>query len=131
MRKMSGILMLVSILTAAPLGAAVLEKHAGVLVGVEGEQITIEEMGPWLGPDTRPMRRAFLLTSATKIDRVERVPEGSDGWPWSYVSRPEELTDLRPGDYVTVTVDPDGRRNEVANIAIEVQALRPGSNALN
>lgn len=127
MRQLSGILVLVGLLAAPPVGAAGLEKHSGVVVGVAGTQITIEEMGPWLGPDTKPMRRAFQLTSTTNVERVERTPEGSQGWPWSYVGRPEEPSDLRPGDYVTVTVDPRDRRNA----AIEVQAVRPVSDPLN
>jgi hypothetical protein len=58
---------------------------------------------------------------------VERAPEGSDGWRWSYVSRPLEVSDLRTGDYLTVTVDPAARRN----VVLEVEAVRPGPNALN
>jgi hypothetical protein len=127
MRPFSGMLVLAWLLAAAPGGAAALEKHSGVVTGVEGTQITIDEMGPWLGPETKPMRRAFQLTSATRVERVERTAKGSEGWSWSYVSRPQEPSDLRPGDYVTVTVDPEERRNA----AIEVEALQPGPNALN
>jgi len=127
MRWLSGMLVLAWFLAAAPAWAAAPEKHSGVVTGVEGTQITIEEMGPWRGPETKAMRRAFQLTSATKVERVERTPQGSEGWSWSYVSRPLELSELRPGDYVTVTVDLEERRNA----AIEVQAVRPGPNALN
>lgn len=127
MRQVSGILVLTWLLVAAPAGAAALEKHSGLVVEAAGAQITIEEMGPWLGPDTKPMRRTFQLTSATKVERFERTPEGSRGWPWSYVGRSLEPSDLRPGDFVTVTVDPAEQRN----VAIEVQAVQPGPNALN
>jgi hypothetical protein len=127
MRQLSGIVVLAWLLAALPASAGTLEKHSGVVTGVEGTQITIDEMGPWLGPDTKPMRRTFQLTSATKVDRVERAPEGSDGWRWSYVSRPLDLSALRAGDYVTVTVDPAERRN----VVVEVEAVRPGPNTLN
>jgi hypothetical protein len=128
MRQLSGIVVLAWLLAAVPAGgASTLEKHSGVVTAVEGTQITIDEMGPWRGPDTKPMRRVFQLTSATKVDRVERAPEGSDGWRWSYVNRPLDLFGLRPGDYVTVTVDPAERRN----VVVEVEAVRPGPNALN
>ena len=127
MRQLSGIIVLGWLLAALPAGAAAVEKHSGVVTGVEGTQITIEEMGPWRGPDTKPMGRTFQLTSATKVERVERAPEGSNGWPWSYVSRPLDLSALRTGDYVTVTVDPAARRN----VVLEVEAVRPGPNALN
>lgn len=126
-RQLSGIIVLGWLLAALPAGAAALEKHSGVVTSVEGTQITIEEMGPWRGPDTKPMLRTFQLTSAAKIERVERAPEGSDGWRWSYVSRPLEVSDLRTGDYLTVTVDPAARRN----VVLEVEAVRPGPNALN
>jgi hypothetical protein len=126
-RQLSGMLVLAWLLTAAPVGAAAVEKHSGVVTGVEGTQITIDEMGPWLGPETKPMRRVFQLTSTTRVERVERTAKGSQGWSWSYVSRPQEPSDLRPGDYVTVTVNPEERRNA----AIEVQAVQPGPNALN
>jgi len=127
MRQLSGIIVLGWLLAALPAGAAAVEKHSGVVMSVEGTQITIEEMGPWRGPDTKPMGRTFQLTSATKVERVERAPEGSNGWPWSYVSRPLDLSALRTGDYVTVTVDPAARRN----VVLEVEAVRPGPNALN
>jgi hypothetical protein len=127
MRQLGGIVVLAWLLAALPASAGTLEKHSGVVTGVEGTRITIDEMGPWLGPDTKPMPRTFQLTSATKVDRVERAPEGSDGWPWSYVSRPLDFSALRPGDYVTVTVDPAERRN----VVVEVEAVRPGPNALN
>ena len=127
MRQLSGIIVLGWLLAALPAGAAAVEKHSGVVTGVEGTQITIEEMGPWRGPDTKPMGRTFQLTSATKVERVERAPEGSNGWPWSYVSRPLDLSALRTGDYVTVTVDPAARRD----VVLEVEAVRPGPNALN
>ena len=127
MRQLSGIIVLGWLLAALPAGAAAVEKHSGVVTGVEGTQITIEEMGTRRGPDTKPMGRTFQLTSATKVERVERAPEGSNGWPWSYVSRPLDLSALRTGDYVTVTVDPAARRN----VVLEVEAVRPGPNALD
>jgi hypothetical protein len=104
MRQLSGIVVLSLLLAAVPAGAGALEKHSGVVTSVEGTQITIDEMGSWRGPDTKPMRRTLQLTSATKVDRVEG-PESSDGWRWSYVSRPLDPSALRPGDYV----DGDGR----------------------
>jgi hypothetical protein len=126
MRILSGVIVAGWFLAAA-MGVMALERHAGLVVEVQGQEITIEEMGPWLGPDTKPVRRAFQLTATTKVARVEREPEGSQGWRKSYVTRPAELSDLRPGDYVTVTIDP----RESRNVAIEVQAVRPGPNALN
>ena len=108
-------------IAATAAGAAAVEKHVGVVTAITGPQITIEEMGPWLGPYTRPTAHTFQLTSETKIVRVERTPEGSQGWPWSYTSRPLGLSELAPGDYVTVTVEPGNRRAaiEVESVAVE------------
>ena len=117
MRQLSGIIVLGWLLAALPAGAAAVEKHSGVVTSVEGTQITIEEMGPWRGPDTKPMGRTFQLTSATKVERVERAPEGSK----------EMAPELARKLYVTVTVDPAARRN----VVLEVEAVRPGPNALD
>jgi hypothetical protein len=113
--------------TAAPAGAAALERHAGVVTAVEGGQITIDEMGPWLGPGTKPVRRVFEVTASTTIERIERARKGSQGWAWGYVSRPLEVSDIRPGDWVTVTID----REKRGQVVVEVEALRPGPNALD
>jgi hypothetical protein len=105
-------------------GAAVTEKHAGVVVRVEQTRITIDEMGPWRGPNTRPLRHVFQLAGATKVALAERTREGADGWPWAFSEEWLRRTDLRPGDFVTVTA----RRNGDDAVAISVLAVRPSSN---
>src|SRR5262249_39683466 len=111
----------------AAVGALAVEKHSGVVTEVSDTQIAIDEMGPWEGPGTKPVRRIFEVTSSTRIARVQRSVEGDKGWAWGYVSEPAELSNVYVGDFVTVSVEPRGRRN----VAIEVQALRTGANALN
>ena len=111
----------------AAVGALAVERHSGVVTEVSDTQIAIDEMGPWEGPATKPVRRVFEVTSSTKIARVQRSVEGDKGWPWGYASEPAELSNVHVGDFVTVSVEPRGRRN----VAIEVQALRTGPNALN
>ncbi|HMB32375.1 MAG TPA: hypothetical protein VKV41_00010 [Methylomirabilota bacterium] len=111
----------------AAVGALAVERHAGVVTEVSDTQIAIDEMGPWLGPETKPVRRTFEVTSSTRIARVQRAVKGDDGWPWGYASEPTKLSNVHVGDFVTVSVEPHGRRN----VAIEVDALRVGPNALN
>src|SRR5262245_18438894 len=53
--------------TASSEGAAVTEKHAGMVVTVNQTRITIDEMGPWHGPNTRPVRHVFQLAATTKV----------------------------------------------------------------
>jgi hypothetical protein len=98
-------------------------KHVGVVVTASPTHLTIDEMGPWLGPDTRPMRYVFQLTGTTKVARTERTQEGRDGWAWGFSEEQLRRTDLRPGDFVTVTA----RRSGDNEVAISVLAVRPNS----
>ena len=104
-------------------GAAVTEKHAGVVVAVDQTRITIDEMGPWHGPSTRPMRLVFQLAGTTKVALAGRKREGPNGWGWAFDEEGLRRTDLRPGDFVTVTA----RRSGDDAVAISVLAVRPGS----
>ena len=114
-------------LAVAAVGALAAEKHSGVVTEVSDTQIAIDEMGLWQGPETKPVRRIFEVTSSTRIARVQRAAMGDDGWPGGWASEPTKLSDVHAGDFVTVSVEPHGRRN----VAIEVDALRVGPNALN
>ena len=98
-------------------------KYVGVVVTASPTHLTIDEMGPWLGPDTRPMRYVFQLTGTTKVARTERTQEGKDGWAWGFSEEQLRRTDLRPGDFVTVTA----RRSGDNAVAISVLAVRPNS----
>ena len=127
MRMWSIGLVVASWFAVAAVGALAVERHSGVVTEVSDTQIAIDEMGPWLGPETKPVRRTFEVTSSTRIARVQRAVKGDDGWPWGYASEPTKLSNVHVGDFVTVSVEPHGRRN----VAIEVDALRAGPNALN
>jgi hypothetical protein len=111
------------LLTASPIWAASSEKHSGVIVAADSNQhtITIEEMGPWYGPRTAPARRVFQITPGTRIALAERTPDGTLGWPWAFTERTLEPSALRAGDYVTIEVEPQGKRA----VAVQVQAVRP------
>jgi hypothetical protein len=90
---------------------------------VSPTHLTIDEMGPWRGPDTRPMRYVFQLTGTTKVARTERTQESRDGWGWGFSEEQLRRTDLRPGDFVTVTA----RRSGDNAVAISVLAVRHNS----
>ena len=119
--------LLVGWFAMAAANAVAVEKHSGVVTEVSETQIAIDEMGPWLGPSTKPVRQTFDVTASTKIARVERSVKGDEGWPWAYVSEPADLSVVHVGDFVTVSVEPRGRHN----VAVEIQALRAGPNALD
>jgi hypothetical protein len=98
-------------------------KYVGVVVTASPTHLTIDEMGPWLGPATRPMRYVFQLTGTTKVARTERTQKGRDGWAWGFSEEQLRRTDLRPGDFVTVTA----KRSGDNAVAISVLAVRPNS----
>ena len=93
------------LLTASPIWAASSERHSGVVVAADPGRgtITIDEMGPWYGPATAPARRVFQIAPGTRFGMAERTPDGNLGWPWAYTERSLELSDLRAGDFVTIT----------------------------
>ncbi len=83
------------------------QKHSGVIVevGPGGQTITVEEMGPWTGPESQPQRQIVRLTSQTRIEvvsRSERAP-ASGGWPGGFTASGLAAAELRPGDFATVT----------------------------
>ena len=104
--------------------AAAAEKHSGAVVAADETQITIAEMGPWHGPSTQPMRHVFGLADTTKVVLAERTRDGSDGWPWGFSEQSLRRSDLRAGDFVTVTTE----RRDTGGVAVTVLAVRPGSN---
>ncbi len=112
------------LLLLVPAGwAAAAEKHSGTVVAADETKITIDEMGPWHGPATQPMRRTFQRTGGTKIVLAERTREGTDGWMWAFNDQPAQPVDPRVGDFVTVTTEPQG----AGQVATEVLVVWPGT----
>jgi hypothetical protein len=100
------------LLLFVPAGWAVAaEKHSGAVVSADEKQITIEEMGPWRGPSTRPSRRTFQWNDSTRILLAERTWDGEGGWRWAFNDEAAPPSGLRAGDYVTVRdlIDEVGR----------------------
>jgi len=81
------------LLLLVPAGwATAMEKHSGVVVAADDTRITIDEMGPWHGPATQPMRRTFQRTGGTKIMLAEqRRTAPADGSGRSTTSRQSRL----------------------------------------
>jgi len=99
------------------------EKHSGAVVAADETEITIEEMGPWHGPSTQPIRRTFRWNDSTRVVLAERSSEGEGGWRWGFNDRPAQPSDLHMGDFVTVTTEPRGARA----VAVEVLVVWPGT----
>jgi hypothetical protein len=99
------------------------EKHSGTVVATDETKITIDEMGPWHGPATQPMRRTFQRTGSTRVAVAERAMNGTAGYTWGFNDQPAPSSDPHPGDYVTVTTEPRGARQ----VATEVLVVWPGT----
>ena len=97
------------------------KRHSGAVVAADENQITIEEMGPWHGPSTQPIRRTFRWNGSTRVVLAERTLEGVDGWRWAFSDQSARPSDLRVGDFVTVTTEPRGAG------AVEVLVVWPGT----
>jgi hypothetical protein len=85
------------------------EKHSGVIVAVapDAHTITLNEMGPWTGPDSQPVQRTLELTPSTTIQLDSRAADARDagGWPGAFQASALRAADLHPGDFVTVTIE--------------------------
>jgi len=94
-------------------------EHVGRVVSVDEKRdaITIDEMGPWHGSHTQQVRSAFDLTGNTKITMLDGAG-GSGGSRAASAERPIPIVDIRPGDWANVTLQKDGNRLVVTNVAI-------------
>jgi len=109
---------------AGPALAAEGERHSGRIVEVRPDgKLVLEEMGPWRGPDNGLVRHTFDL--APNIALREVRPKGTwdpnDVMP-GYEVRPFDLTQIKPGDFVTVITGGDRRA------AATLDVVRPEAN---
>ena len=112
------------LLLLVPAGwATAAEKHSGTVVAADESKITIDEMGPWHGPATKPMRRTFARTDSTRIVVAERSGDGAGGFAWAFKDQPALPTDPHAGDFVTLTTEPRG----AGQLATEVIVVWPGT----
>jgi hypothetical protein len=122
--SLSSVALVFGLLLMVPSGwASAAEKHSGAVVAADETQITIEEMGPWQGPSTQPIRRTFQWNGNTRIVLAERTWDGEGGWRWAFSDQSAQPSDLHIGDFVTVTTEPRGARV----VAVEVLVVWPGT----
>ncbi|HKW93147.1 MAG TPA: hypothetical protein VJX92_14725 [Methylomirabilota bacterium] len=99
-------------------------QHTGTVTAVDTARntITVEEMGPWHPGKTNLKREVFELTPDTKVELARRgsVPGGYRG---QWIEHPLPASDLRVGDYATVTVVREARRPEATQLVV----VRPGA----
>jgi len=127
MRVTTSISVLGVFLAASPTWAGTIVRHTGDLVSEDMARhtITLDEMEPWHGPGTKPSRHVFHITDGTKAELLTHATNGKADWPGGFTERSLQLSDLRPGEYVTVVVEQEGK--QVA--ATRVEVVRPTSTA--
>ncbi len=105
------------------------QKHSGVIVAVapDAHTITMDEMGPWTGPQSKPIRRTVEFTGSTTIQLDSRSVKAAatDGWRGGFQASPLEATALHPGDFATVTTEESNGKLVAASIAV----VRPSTAA--
>jgi hypothetical protein len=121
MKKTRLVLTLAGLLAATPALASGTSKHSGTVTAVDSAKhtITIEEMGPWAPQRNTLERRTLELGPTTKVVLVERSKgANAQGWRGGFTESPLKTSDVRPGDYVSVTAArKDGR---LAAVAVDV-----------
>lgn len=68
------LLTLSMVLLAGPALAASRETHSGTVAAIDlgRHALTLQEMGPWVGPETGTVAQTITLTPDTKFERVRR-----------------------------------------------------------
>lgn len=114
-------LALAVLMMAGPAQAGTAIKHSGVAEDLAHQEFTVEEMGPWHGPGQGLTREVVYLASETRIKLAARPQQASVGWPGGFSEEVLKAGDLKPGDFVTVTVEQRGGRP----VATAVTVVRP------
>jgi hypothetical protein len=127
MRRLTSLLLaglLLTSLAGIPLAGAKEAKHSGAVVAVadDGRGFTLEVLGPGRSADANRVEHPVALTPETKVAVVTRSPQADpQGWRGNFVASPATAADIKPGAFVTVTVETrDGRM-----VARAVEILRP------
>ena len=86
-------------------------RHSGRVVGIKdgGKVLVLEEMGPWLGPNTGLVQRTIQLAPGTPLRLIRPTGQWSSDTSPGYEAQAMDVKDLEPGDFVTVTMGSDGR----------------------
>jgi hypothetical protein len=104
------------------------ERHSGRIVEVRPDgKLVLEEMGPWKGPGTGLVRHTFDLAPNTAVGevRAKAAWDPNDVMPGHDV-RPLDLTQIKPGDFVTVVTNGNRRSGAIALDVVRPEATEGG-----
>jgi hypothetical protein len=121
---------LVSLVSASVSWSAPETPHvAGNVLGLDASRgsIVVGDMGPSLDDGQGPIiRRSIRVTSSTEFTRVARADGvAPSGWIGDYVATKLSPWDVKPGDFVAITVKPGQDRPEAIEITV-VDTSTPG-----
>jgi hypothetical protein len=113
--------------SAAPTAGRVGEPaHSGAVIAIDAHRVTLEEMGRWAPREVGKHRLTVAVTPGTRIELVSRQAKAPAGqWPGGYVETPGAVTDIHPGDFVTVRTAQHGRQT----VADTIELVRPSAAA--
>jgi hypothetical protein len=102
--------------------------HSGIVTSVDAARgtLTLQETGPWKGPDTNPTSVSIALQPTTIVELVQRSTIGNareNGWQGGYVSSPMKAADLHAGEFANVSTVRDGTRLS----AVSIEVVRPST----
>jgi hypothetical protein len=96
--------------------------YSGVVLSIDqaAGRIVVGDMGPVLknGQSEIARRRILVMPSATVV-RVKRAAGvAPSGWIGDYVEDKLAATDIKPGDWVTVSVESDKQRLTATKVTV-------------
>lgn len=108
---------------AVPDGSeAAVARHAGLVIAVDKAEGTIVmgDMGPRLPSGKSEITRYTMhVAPSTEVVRVKRAPGvAPSGWFGDYVETKLSAGDVKPGDFVAVTGEGEGRRLKAVKITV-------------
>ena len=97
-------------------------RHSGRLVDIRdgGRVLVIEEMGPWVPPNSGLSTRTIAVAPGADVRLVVPTGRWDSNVSPGYEVRAIAIRQIKPGDFVTVTLD--GRGTEAATVEVVDQA---------
>jgi hypothetical protein len=115
LRRISLVVLAFSFMSLPALAADASDRHSGRVLDIKGQTIVLEEMGPWLGPNTGIVQRTIQFSPGTAVRFVRSTGEWNDTSP-GYEVRTIDVKDLKPGDFVTISTDAAGRMAQAVEV---------------
>ena len=101
-------------------------RHTGTVTAVDAVRstVTIEEMGPWHPGRVNLKHEVFAMTPETRVELASRT-DVAGGYRGRWAERSLPVSDLRAGDYATVTAQREAGKLQASQVVV----VRPGAAA--